>query len=446
MVAPPDYPWCYTCVTRGCSSCNMMQSYPEPCTNCKMYFRNTNKKITCKRSGLTLKEWDEKKTTEAQKLQQQNASPMFQFGQAQQGQMPFPMFSPQLGQAASFFPNMYQPQQWLGSVMGASDNSYPQQQQLPGSFPMPTQPSKSTLRARRKRAGARRSREEEMAADLADTQQRLDDVERKLAASAREREQAREDERRVRRRIDDENKSLESPLRQKQEKSAGLKKDLEIERNLRHEAQKQQEDLNEQESIRGFESQLNDMHRSTPAQHGPPQHYTPMMGSTSPQYYYPPYGQQAYGGQQHPYQMPQGYHPTMHYATQPPMQGQSGGYGQSPSAGNMHHPMQPPMQYPTQLLMHPPPGGHQESPPAGDQQRQGYHGVEQRHHAQPPTGRLPTPTAASSPVSMQQQMQTDSEMPTQPDVTTAASGAEREAQKRRAIEEAKARRDRRERQ
>ncbi|KAI7088964.1 hypothetical protein KC356_g2824 [Hortaea werneckii] len=365
MVAPPDYPWCYTCVSRGCSSCDMMQSFPDPCTNCKMFFRDTNKKITCKRSGLTTEDWAEKRAIETQKVQQ-NANPMFQFGQAQQVQIPFPMFSPQLGQAASFFPNMYQPQQWFGSMMCASDKSYPQQQQLPGSFPMSTpqlsagalgqKPSKSTLRAKRKRAGARRSREEEMAANLADTQQRLDDAERKLAASARERERAREDERRVRRRIDDENKNLNS---------------------------EEQKDFRKQESIRGFENQPNELRRSTPAQHGPPQHSTPIMGSTSQQNYYPPYGQQAYDGQQNPYQMPQGYGypPSMQYPAQPPMQGQSGGYQQPPPAGNMHHPMQPPMQYPTQPLMHPPPGGHQQPPPAGDQQRQGYQGVEQREYA-----------------------------------------------------------------
>ncbi|KAI6849246.1 hypothetical protein KC323_g9577, partial [Hortaea werneckii] len=201
MVAPPDYPWCYTCVTRGCSSCDMIQSHPEPCTNCKIYFRNTNKKITCKRSGLTLEDWAEKKATEAQKLQQQNTNPMFQFGQAQQGQMPFPTFSPQLGlmNPAPSFPNMYQPQQWFGSMTGAYDNSYPEQQQLPGSFPTSSagafrqKPSANTLRAQRKRANARRSREEEMAADLAETQERLDDAERKLAAVARERERERED-------------------------------------------------------------------------------------------------------------------------------------------------------------------------------------------------------------------------------------------------------------
>ncbi|KAI6909478.1 hypothetical protein KC318_g3469 [Hortaea werneckii] len=437
MGAPPDYPWCYTCITRGYSSCDMIQRHPDPCTNCQIYFRNTNKKITCKRSGLTTEEWAEKKAIEAQKLQQ-NANPMFQFGQAQQGQMPLPMFSPQLGQAASFFPNMYQPQQWFGNMMDTSDNSYPQQQQLPGSFPMSTsqlsagafgqKPSGNTLRARRKRANARRSREEEMAANLAETQERLDDAERKLAAAARERERGREDERRVRRWIDDENKNLKSSLRQEQEKSAGLRRDLKINRNLKHEAQKQHKDLRKQENVRGFENQLNDMPRSTPAQHGPSQHYNPIMGSTSPQNYYPTYGQQAYGGQQNPYQMPQGYPPPMHYPAHPPMQRQPRGYDQPPPAGNMHHPMQSTMQYPTEQPMNPPHGGHQQSPPAGDQQRQGYHGVEQRDYAQPPPGPLPTPTAASSPVQMQQQMQSDSEG------APRASGEDWEARKKRAME------------
>ncbi|KAI7353012.1 hypothetical protein KC320_g4165 [Hortaea werneckii] len=445
MVAPPDYPWCYTCVTRGCSSCDMIQSSPEPCTNCKIYFRNTNKKITCKRSGLTLEDWAEKKATEAQKLQQQNADPMFQFGQAQQGQVPFPTFSPQLGlmNAAPFFPNMYQPQQWFGSMTGASDNSYLRQQQLPGSFPILTpqlsagafrqKPSANTLRTQRRRANARRSREEEMAANLADTQERLEEAERKLA----ERERTGERERQVRRRIDDENKNLKSSLRQEQEKSAGLKKDLEIRRNLKHEAQKQQKDLNEQENIRGFESQLNDMRRSTPAQHGPPQHYTPIMGSTFPQNHYPPYGQQAYGGQHRPYQMPQRFPPPMHYPTQPPMQRQSGGYGEPPSAGNMHHPMQQAMQYPTQLLMHPPPGSHQESPPAGDQQRHGYHGFGHRHYAQPTPGPVPSPTAACSPARMQQQAQSDTGMSTQPHDIPDAFGLDHEAKKLRAKARAK---------
>lgn len=219
----------------------MIQRYPDPCTNCKIYFRNTNKKITCKRSGLTTDEWADKRATEVQKLQQ-NANPMFQFGQAQQGQMPFPMFSPQIGQAASFFPNMYQPQQWSGSMIDASYDGYPQQQRLPGSFPASTsqlsaggfgqRPSRNTLGARRKRANARRTREEELAANLADTQERLEDAERKLSVAAREREEAKEDERRVRRRMDDENKNLESSLRQEQEKSADLEKDLKINRNL----------------------------------------------------------------------------------------------------------------------------------------------------------------------------------------------------------------------
>ncbi|KAI7284612.1 hypothetical protein KC343_g1818 [Hortaea werneckii] len=208
MVAPPDYPWCYNCITRGCSSCDMRDTYPNPCTNCDMHFRNNSKKITCKRSGITAEEWATKKATEAQKLQQ-NATPMFQFGQPQQGQMPFPMFSPQLGQmnAAPFFPNMYQPQQWYGSMIGASNNSYPQQQQLPGSFPMSTpqlsvgafgqKPSRNTLRTQRRRANARRSREEQMAADLADTQERLEEAERKLEAAARDGEQAKDTERRM---------------------------------------------------------------------------------------------------------------------------------------------------------------------------------------------------------------------------------------------------------
>ncbi|KAI7367089.1 hypothetical protein KC354_g3697 [Hortaea werneckii] len=471
MVAPPDYPWCYTCITRGCSSCDMMQRYPDPCTNCKIYFGNTNKKITCKRSGLTTEEWAEKKAIEAQKLQP-NANPMFQFDQAQQGQ------------AASFFPNMYQPQQWFGNMMDASDNSYPRQQQLPGSFPMSTpqliagafgqKPSRNTLRAQLKRENNRQAKEEEMERALVDAQRRLDASERELA-------RMRDDQRRVHRRIDDEVEDLRTSLRQEQEKSAGLKRDLKINRTLKHEAQKGQKDLRKQESIRGFESQLNDMRKGTPAgasEHGPPKNYNPTMGSTFPQSYYPTYGQQTYGGQQILYQMPYGYPPPMNYPTQPPMQGQPGGYGQPPPAGNMHHPMQPPVQYPTQPLMQgqpggynqpppagnmhhpiqppmqyptqpliePPPGGHQQSPPAGDEQPQGDHGVERRDFAQPAPGPMPAPTAVSSPVSMQQEMQTDSEMPTQPDVTIDASGPEREAKKRRAIEEAKARRDRRYRQ
>ncbi|KAI6840823.1 hypothetical protein KC332_g1329 [Hortaea werneckii] len=298
MVAPPDYPWCYNCITRGCSSCDMRDTYPNPCTNCNMHFRNNNKKITCKRSGLTTEEWNEKKATETQKLQR-NANPMFEFAQAQQDQMPFPMFSPHLGQAASFSPNI----------------------------------------------------------------------------------------------------------------------------------------------------QLNDMRRSTPAQPGPSQHRNPIMGSTSPQNYYPPYGQQAYGyypppmPQGYPPPMHQGYPPPMHHPPQPPVQRQSGGYDQPPPAGNMHHPMHTPMQYPTQPLMHPPPGGHQQSPPAGDQQRQGYQGVEQRDYAQPPPGPLATPIAASSPVPEQQQIPSDTEMSTQPHGEPDAFGPDHEAKKQRAKERARAKRN-----
>lgn len=233
-----------------------------------MHFRNNKKKITCKRSGLTTEEWNEKKAIETQKLQR-NANSMFEFAQAQQGQMPFPMFSPHLGQAASFSPNMYQPQQWFESLTGASDNSYPKQQQLPGSSSMSTpqlsagvfgqQPSANTLRAQRRRANIRRSREEEIATNLADVQRRLDASERELEAATREREQMREAQRRVLRRMEEENNNLRLSLRKEQEKSAGLKKNLEVMRNLKHEAQKQQKDVREQENIRGFESKLSDL-------------------------------------------------------------------------------------------------------------------------------------------------------------------------------------------
>ncbi|KAI7279222.1 hypothetical protein KC345_g5492 [Hortaea werneckii] len=232
----------------------------------------------------------------------------------------------------------------------------------------------------------------------------------------------REAQRRVLRRMEEENNSLRLSLRKEQEKSAGLKKNLEVIRNLKHEAQKQQKDLRE-EIIRGFESQLNDMRTFQPDDGVDIP--TELLSAIWPAGVWLSPTTDASGI------------PTTDASSAAAAGAEAvGGYDQPPPDGNMHHPMQYPMQYPTQPLMHPPPGGHQQSPPAGDQQRQGYQGVEQRDYAQPPPGPLPTPTAASSPLPMQEQMQSGYKGP------PPAFGADYEARKKRVMERARAKRSR----
>ncbi|KAI6843373.1 hypothetical protein KC332_g564 [Hortaea werneckii] len=368
MVAPPDYGWCYNCVTRGCSRCNMMQTYPDPCTNCDVHFRNGKKNMNCKRSGITIEEWAMKKASEAQKLQQ-NAHWMFPLGQGQQGLIP--MVTAQPGETN---PKGYPQQQ--------------QQQQLPGSFfsstpqlsaGMVDQPlSRNTLRAKRKRENNRRAKEEEMKNALAEAERKLEVSERKLKASEREREQMRDDERRVRRRKDYEVGDLRSSLRQEQGNSAGLQHDLKVDRTLAHQAQ-------------GY------------------QNYTRMAPSQS---YYPTDSQQSYAGQQTPhppYQMPYGYPWPIQYPTQPPMQR--------------------------------PTGGHEPPPPGGDRQSQAYHGVEQGNVGQYSPGRLRVfPRESTIPMQQQVQSQSETAVQTCAAMTVFGSDAHR-GMRQRAVERATARRN-----